>query len=372
MSLLEHTHPATQTGRADGASTRTLRPGREARRAPRRAGIPLPGVAPRRRSGPDGQLLVECAYEQELQVEMRSCAATWAPGAGRVGDAGHSRDLRAGGEQRPSVESGAADDQRKDADPALSNLTIAPRILGRGVFVAAPGVALVSVCHPRGRRTGKYVAAATMSTRQLRFRSSSASATWIESRVAPDARSCAILRLRRKTLELLAGTSPRISCFDEPLDRPSSDRRRTASSGRVAPLDVAAGPGDLRLGLSDGPLPVPLRRLLHRRPCRRRCGGAGRPCAYHRSGMIHPPRMLFMEVSAKGRHHRQTFVAGNARSRCGALGGPRRLDFAQRSCRARSPRRPRARRAPSSSLAGARDLERGRCRRIAVESGPSR
>ena len=106
--------------------------------------------------GPDGRLLVECAYEQELQVEMRTRAVAWAPALGES----ETQDILVTYQPEKfgpaQIWRGFIDE---DADPALSNLTM----LRVSPFVARTSphqasrypYASIAASH-------KYVAAVTM------------------------------------------------------------------------------------------------------------------------------------------------------------------------------------------------------------------
>ena len=106
--------------------------------------------------GPDGQLLVECAYEQELEVEMRTRAATWAPALGES----ETQDILVTYQPEKfgpaQIWRGFIDE---DADPALSNLTmlrVSPVVARSSPHQASRyPYASIAASH-------KYVAAVTM------------------------------------------------------------------------------------------------------------------------------------------------------------------------------------------------------------------
>ena len=107
--------------------------------------------------GPDGQLLVECAYEQELRVQMRTRAATWAPALGES----ETQDILVTYQPEKfgpaRIWRGFIDEN--DADPALSNLTmlrISPVVARSSPHQASRyPYASIAASH-------KYVAAATL------------------------------------------------------------------------------------------------------------------------------------------------------------------------------------------------------------------
>ena len=106
--------------------------------------------------GPDGRLLVECAYEQELEVEMRTRAATWAPALGES----ETQDILVTYQPEKfgpaQIWRGFIDE---NADPALSNLTMlrASPVVARSSPHQASRYPYASIA-----ASHKYVAAVTM------------------------------------------------------------------------------------------------------------------------------------------------------------------------------------------------------------------
>ena len=86
-----------------------------------------------------GEIIAECAYEQELRVQMRTRAATWAPALGES----ETQDILVT-YQPEKFGRGAnlARLHRRERRPGAVESHDAPRLPGRGAFVAAPGVAV--------------------------------------------------------------------------------------------------------------------------------------------------------------------------------------------------------------------------------------
>ena len=204
-----------------------------------------------------GEIIAECAYEQELRVQMRTRAATWAPALGEMSE---TQDILVTYQPEkfgPARIWRGFIDEAAD-DPALSNLTM---------LRVSPVVARSSP-HQASRYPYASIAASHKDV---------AAVTMLDlDGLYYDEFGIETPRMIANP-ELPTPLLPRYHVFDadlkllcdvaEPLSLQncgymSSEgvhcARRAASA-----LVVAAGPGDLRLGLSDRPLPVPLRRLLH-------------------------------------------------------------------------------------------------------------